>query len=105
MPIIHCSDGTQLEIGDEEYAQFRNWLTVDPNLAQRISKLFWWDMFVGYKRSSLNCTAVLDTVKNLENGEPKNGVKPASQFRRPPLNGLWHKHHYSAQKSANERCE
>lgn len=97
MPIIHCSDATQLEAGDEEYGRFRDWLAVDSNLAKRISELFWLDMFVGYKRSSLNCRAVLDTVKNLERGERKNGVKPASEFKRPPLKGLWHKHHYSGQ--------
>ncbi|SOE18833.1 hypothetical protein SAMN05877838_3777 [Hoeflea halophila] len=95
MPMIQCSDGTHLEAGEDEYVQFRDWLAVDSDLAQRISELFWLDMFVGYKRSSLDCRSVLETVKNLEKGEPKNGVRPASEFTRPPLKGLWHKHHYS----------
>lgn len=97
MPIINCSDGTQLEVGKEEFARFRDWLVVDSNLAQRISELFWLDMFVGYKRSSLDCRTVLDIVKGLERGEPKNGLKSTSKFKRPPLKGLWHKHHYSGQ--------
>jgi len=90
-----CSDGSIIDITDEEFSSFRDWLKVEPDLEQRISQLFWLDMLIGYKKSSLNCQAVLDTVKNLEEGEPKSGVRPATRFKRPPLKGLWHKHHYS----------
>jgi hypothetical protein len=90
-----CSDGSNIDITDEEFSSFRVWLKVEPDLEQRISQLFWLDMFIGYKKSSLNCQAVLDTVKNLEEGEPKSGVRPATRFKRRPLKGLWQKHHYS----------
>jgi len=95
MQTIHCNDGTKLEVGDEEYSQFRDWLTIDEDLSQRISELFWLDMFVGYRRSSLDCIAVLNTIKNLEIGELPNGVRPATPFERKPLIGLWHKQYYS----------
>ncbi|CDN55283.1 Hypothetical protein RG1141_CH29470 [Neorhizobium galegae bv. officinalis bv. officinalis str. HAMBI 1141] len=94
---INCSDGSKLEATEDEFAQFRNGLVVqlDDRLEQRISHLVWMDMFVGYKRSSLNCFAVLGAIKNLEAGEPESGVKPATRFRREPLKGLWHKHFYT----------
>ena len=68
---------------------------MDPGLEKRISQLFWWDMYVGYELCKLNCIAVIDMVKNLEEGEPFSGVKPATLFKHPPLKGLWHKHYYS----------
>ena len=39
---------------------------------------------------------ILATIRNLEAGEPENGVKAATQFKHAPLRGLWHKHYFSA---------
>jgi hypothetical protein len=39
---------------------------------------------------------VLHTIKDLEQGEAASVAKPATQFRKLPLKGLWHKHIFSA---------
>ncbi|CAN7319213.1 hypothetical protein LJR235_001644 [Pararhizobium sp. LjRoot235] len=62
--------------------------------------MFWLDMYLGYKVQNLNCVAVMRAIRDLEADEPHSGVRAATQFEKPPLKGLWHKHHYSAQSLA-----
>jgi len=92
---IKTTDGSSLEFTAEEFCRFRNWLRVEADLDSQISALLWFDMYVGYTMQNLNCWAVLRAMKNLESGEPDSGVKTATCFKHPPLEGLWHKHYFS----------
>ncbi|KZD24617.1 hypothetical protein A4A58_22410 [Tardiphaga robiniae] len=94
---MRTTDGTTVTATSEQLAQFRAWLAVESGLDSRISKLFWLDMYLGYTVQNLNCVAVMRAIRDLEADEPHSGVKAATQFKHPPLKGLWHKHHYSAQ--------
>lgn len=66
------------------------------DIASRMSDLLTFDMYVLNETFGVNPYEVISAIKNVEDGEPHNGVKPATQFRRPPLQGLWHKHYFAA---------
>lgn len=40
---------------------------------------------------------VTDEIRSIEEGTNATGTKRASQFRHPPLEGLWHKHFFQDQ--------
>jgi hypothetical protein len=83
-------------ITSERLGDFRSFYVSDPDLSARMSDLLWFDMYVLDQEFGVGPHDVLEAVKNLEAGEPHSGVKPATQFRNPPLKGLWHKHFFSA---------
>jgi hypothetical protein len=41
----------------------------------------------------MNPAKVVHEIRNLEAGTQTIGTKPATPFKRPPLQGLWHKHY------------
>lgn len=43
----------------------------------------------------INPFKVLAEIKSLEAGDDNSRMKDATQFKHPPLKGLWHKHHLS----------
>lgn len=56
-------------------------------------ELAWHTVKRGY-----NVHIIHDEIAVLEGkSERKSATKPASKFRRAPLAGLWHKHHFQAQ--------
>jgi hypothetical protein len=61
-----------------------------------MSQLFLLDLFVMDYEFGISPHEVLASIKELERGETPTGVKAATQFRRPPLKGLWHKHFFAA---------
>lgn len=68
----------------------------------RYSWLFVFDLFKYMHLHGINPLQVLDEIRVLE-GALSRGTqtKPASQFRRSPLKGLWHKHYFSARFMAH----
>jgi hypothetical protein len=85
-----------LTIAKERLYAFRDLYVSDSELAARMSRLFWFHIFVLDKEFGISPHEILHTIGNLEKGEPPSGIKPATQFRRMPLKGLWHKHYFSA---------
>jgi hypothetical protein len=61
-----------------------------------MSELLWFDMYVLDQEFGVSPHEILKSITNLEAGEPHSGIKPATPFKNPPLNGLWHKHYFSA---------
>jgi hypothetical protein len=68
----------------------------DQDLRSRIAEKFWFDVLVHYLEFGIDPKEIVDAIENLEAGEPHNGVKPATEFTRHPLKGLWHKHYFTA---------
>jgi hypothetical protein len=90
-------DGHDVSATTEQLASFKAAYVGDSDLASRMSQLLMFDMYVLDREFGVSPHAILDAIKNVEQGEPHNGVKPATMFRNPPLNGLWHKHYFSAE--------
>jgi hypothetical protein len=65
-------------------------------LAARMSELIWFDIYVLDTAFGVSSHDILSAIRDLEEGEPSTGVKPATQFKNLPLKGLWHKHYFSA---------
>jgi hypothetical protein len=68
-----------------------------PELAGRMSELIWFDIYVLNAAFGVSPHDILGAIGDLERGEPPTGVKPATQFKKMPLKGLWHKHYFAAQ--------
>lgn len=88
-------DGHDIIATGEQLDTFKQ-AYVGGDLASRMSDLLIFDMYVLDAAFGVSPHEILSAIKNVEDGEPHNGVKPATQFRRPPLQGLWHKHYFSA---------
>ncbi|MBY5609927.1 hypothetical protein [Rhizobium leguminosarum] len=65
-------------------------------LATRMSEMIWFDMLVHETKFGITPFEVLAAIREVEAGETQLRTKKASEFTRPPLKGLWHKHYFSA---------
>lgn len=72
---------------------FKAMIQIDKMLGNRYSISFLLDIFFGFENSVINLDAVMHEVKFLEGTEPESHTKEQSEFKRPPLKGLWHKHY------------
>jgi hypothetical protein len=79
-----------------QLATFRDMYVGTSELATRMSELLWFDIYVLDSVFGVSTFDILSAIRDLEQGEPPSGVKPATQFKHLPLKGLWHKHYFSA---------
>jgi hypothetical protein len=79
-----------------ELDAFRDLYVGDNELKSRISELFWLDVYCLLHAFGVSPFEMLDTIYELEQGNGRNGTKPATSFKNMPLKGLWHKHYFSA---------
>ncbi|APO97415.1 hypothetical protein [Xanthomonas vesicatoria] len=59
----------------------------------RYSVLLLLQLFGAAKSGMLNPAKVVSQIRILEGVAAANGLKAATQFKRPPLEGLWHQHY------------
>lgn len=85
-----------IKITSEGLAKWRSFYSINSDLVSRISELMWFDMYVMDKEFGVSPHDIFVSVNELEAGEKLSGVKPATQFKKLPLKGLWHKHFFSA---------
>ncbi|WP_412773803.1 hypothetical protein [Nitrobacter sp.] len=85
-----------ISITGDRLDAFRKMYVADGDLSSRMSDMLWFDMYVLDVEFGINPREVLVSIENLEAGEPSSGIKPATQFRKLPLKGLWHKHYFAA---------
>ena len=84
------------EEDEEQYSKIefiKGGLKLDENVEGRYSISFLLDLLYGYESSTINIDAVMHEVKFLEGVNDTSKTKAPTQFRRPPLKGLWHKHY------------
>jgi hypothetical protein len=65
-------------------------------LASRMSELIWLDIYILYAAFNVSPHDILRAIGDLERGEQRSGIKPATPFQKMPLKGLWHQHYFSA---------
>ena len=80
----------------DQLATFRQAYVSSPDLASRMSNLFWFDLYVYDREFGVSPHEVLREINSLEKGTSDTGTKPPTLFNFPPLKGLWHKHFFSA---------
>jgi hypothetical protein len=68
----------------------------DVELKSRMSTLFWVNIFALDFGCGVPPHAILDAVRELEDGKQRIATKPATPFKNMPLRGLWHKHYFCA---------
>lgn len=73
---------------------------IDKTIKDQYSIYFLLDLFFAFENGSLNIEAVMYEIRFLEGLEETSRTKDSSQFRRPPLKGLWHKHYFDGSISA-----
>ena len=89
--------GHDVKVTSEQLTGFRDLYVGDADLAGRMSQLLWLDMYVLSREFGIAPPEILQSIKDLEAGETAlHGTKPATEFRKPPLKGLWHKHYFTA---------
>jgi hypothetical protein len=89
--------GRQISLTDDQLSAFRQAYIGDSELGKRMSELIWFDMYVLDAEFGVSPHDILSAIRELEAGETQQrGIKPATQFKNPPLKGLWHKHFFSA---------
>jgi hypothetical protein len=86
-----------LTLTNRDISKFRDFFIGGSELARRMSELMWFKMYVMDAEMGVSPHDILTSIRELEAGEQSpTGTKLATQFRKPPLNGLWHKHWFSA---------
>lgn len=93
---VELKDGRNETVTDEKLFNFRDMYVSDNSLKSRMTRLFLLDLYIMDLEFGISPHEILGSVKELENGENPEGVKPAAPFRNPPLKGLWHKHFFAA---------
>lgn len=73
---------------------FKEIAKIDETIKGRYSISFLLDSFFSFENDSLNIDEVMHEIRFLEGSEEASRTKNATQFRRPPLKGLWHKHYF-----------
>lgn len=62
----------------------------------RYSQVFVLDMLMYERMHGIDPFEVTEEIRRLERSERSTRTKPATRFLRKPLEGLWHKHFFSA---------
>ena len=75
---------------------FRDMYVATSDLASRMSELIWLDIYILDAVFGVSPHDILSAIRGIDTGDLPSGVKPATQFKRMPLKGLWHKHYFLA---------
>lgn len=92
---VHVGDSIK-EITHEQLADFADLTGLDAVAPNRYSWLLVVDMLINLEVNGIDPTQVVQEIKSLESSSHPSFVKPATQFKHPPLYPLWHKHYFSA---------
>lgn len=90
-------DGRAAEVAHDDMVRYAEAIGLEDIAPGRYSKLFAFKLFLHEVFGGLERDFVLEELKALE-GQPSTApnTKPSAQFTQEPLNGLWHKHFFSA---------
>lgn len=81
----------------ETLARYAEGLRLDQYAKGRYSWCFVLDLLLHDRIYGIPPDHVIDEIRVLEgHSGQESATKPASEFRRVPLKGLWHKHYFSA---------
>lgn len=86
-------------IGNEYLVEYATQFGLDKIISGRYSWLFVFNLIMLDRENGIDPQSILDEIKSLEGLGPPLQTKPASEFKWPPLKGLWHKHFFAAKPS------
>ncbi len=92
---VHIGDNPEV-ITQEQLEKYVRLVGLDRIAKDRFSWLFALNLYLYDRVNGIDPTEIIDEIKKLEAGVTGPGTKPATEFRREPLRGLWHKHFFSA---------
>lgn len=97
---VHVGDRTEVVTSDDlkGYAEA---IQLNHYAAGRYSSLFALNLFSYERLYGINPFQVVDEIRTLEDSARATRTKPASQFTRYPLKGLWHKHFFCSRFMAH----
>jgi hypothetical protein len=87
---LTASNGTDMRA---EISTFATQIGLERAASERYSIVFLLGLYGGLKAGLLNPHKVVHEINVLEGIQSTSTLKPPTQFRRPPLRGLWHKHY------------
>lgn len=82
-----------VESSSEEAFTYVKSIGFDANIPERYSSLIASQVLCLAKNRLLNSYTILATIKALERVGYQSKLKAETEFMRPPLKGLWHKHY------------
>ncbi|QBG37532.1 hypothetical protein [Litorilituus sediminis] len=86
----------EFSLTDNELENFGEMIGIKWKVKGKYSKAFLLDLYCHNELYGINPEEVLEAIKEEENNSKIVGIKAATEFKRFPLKGLWHKHYYSA---------
>ncbi len=90
-------DGTEIHAPESSLIEFADEIGLNAIAPSRYSKLFVFKLWLYVHVEGIEIPFILEELKALEGLTNKAvATKPAAEFTRPPLKGLWHKHFFSA---------
>jgi len=95
--IFHINSGDETKtITEENLAEYAHQVGLDRIASDRCAWLFVMNLFLFDKINGIDPKLVVEEIEVLEGKRSGIGTKPATQFKKDPLKGLWHKHFFSA---------
>lgn len=97
---VHIGDRTEIvtSVDLKEYAES---LRLNLYAESRYSWLFVLNILCLEQIYGINPFQIIDEIRTLEDSTVVTKTKPATQFTRPPLKGLWHKHFFCSRFMAH----
>jgi hypothetical protein len=92
---VHLGD-QETQITEAELGPYASLIGLDRVAPKRYSWLFVLNLYLNEVHQGVDPHKLVQEIRDIETGYSTAGTKPATQFQRPPLQGLWHKHFFSA---------
>ncbi|AFC86373.1 hypothetical protein Fraau_1986 [Frateuria aurantia DSM 6220] len=87
---VTLSDGTDMTPQLQRFAEI---IGLDRIAPERYSLLLLLGLYGAKESGKQNPFKIIQEIKALEDPQIASNLKPATQFKHPPLKGLWHKHY------------
>lgn len=91
---VHVGDQIKT-FTEEELGEYASLVGLDKAAPGRYSWLFVMQLYLHAEVNGIDPSMIVGEINGLEGGTQPAGTKPATEFTKPPLKGLWHKHFFS----------
>lgn len=89
-------NGETKRIDSQIRTEFVKRYRLDELIPNRYSEVLIVDLIVNAELNQVDPNLIIDEIRSLESLDENSYTKNATQFRRPPLCPLWHKHYFSS---------
>jgi hypothetical protein len=91
---VHLGD-QEVEVTEKDLMPYAKLIGLESLASGRYSWLFLLNLYLNERVQGVDSGMVIQEIRDHETGTHTTGTKAATQFQRPPLQGLWHKHYFS----------